>query len=131
MMLGVFAKTTRRKRGDKSYEYLSLVEAVRDGGKVGHRTLLRLGEVTALRDSGQLDRIIAALRAHAERPWAALDEATLESARSAGTAACRTRWPTRCSPWSPTASPTPARSGAFPSGWPRRWPCPPASWSPP
>jgi transposase len=93
MMPGVFVKTTRRKRGDKSYEYLSLVEAVREGGKTGHRTLLRLGEVTALRDSGQLDRIIAALRAHAERPWAALDEATLESARSVGTvAAVATVW---------------------------------------
>lgn len=57
-------KTTRRKRGDKSYEYLSLVESVRDGGRVGHRTLLRLGEVSALRDSGQLERIIAALQQH-------------------------------------------------------------------
>jgi transposase len=89
----VFVKTTRRRRGDKSYEYLSLVEAVREGGKVGHRTLLRLGEVTALRESGQLDRIIAALRAHAERPWAPLDEATASSARSVGAvAAVRTVW---------------------------------------
>ena len=46
------------------YEYLSLVESVRDGSKVGHRTLLRLGEVTALRESGQLERIVAALEAH-------------------------------------------------------------------
>jgi len=89
----VFVKTTRRRRGDKSYEYLSLVEAVREGGKVGHRTLLRLGEVTALRESGQLDRIIAALRAHAERPWAPLDEATTESSRSVGAvAAVRAVW---------------------------------------
>lgn len=65
----VFVKTTRRKRGDKSYEYLSLVETVRDGDRIGHRTLLRLGEVTALRSSGQLDRIIAALRRHAEDSW--------------------------------------------------------------
>ena len=46
------------------YEYLSLVESVRDGSKVGHRTLLRLGEVTALRESGQLERIVAALESH-------------------------------------------------------------------
>jgi len=83
----VFVKTTRRHRGDKHYEYLSLVEAVREGGKVGHRTLLRLGEVTALRESGQLDRIIAALVAHAERPWAALDEAEAASAGSVGVVA--------------------------------------------
>ena len=60
----MFVKTTRRRRGDKSYEYLSLVEAVRDGERTGHRTLLRLGEVTALRESGQLERIVAALRRH-------------------------------------------------------------------
>ena len=46
------------------YEYLSLVESVRDGARVGHRTLLRLGEVTALRESGQLERIVAALESH-------------------------------------------------------------------
>ncbi|MCQ3807598.1 MAG: hypothetical protein OXB92_15005 [Acidimicrobiaceae bacterium] len=57
-------KVTRRRRGDKVYEYLSLVESVRDGSKVGHRTLLRLGEVTALRESGQLERIVAALETH-------------------------------------------------------------------
>jgi len=57
-------KTTRRRRGDKTYEYLSLVESVRDGHKVGHRTLLRLGEITALRRSGELERIVAALSAH-------------------------------------------------------------------
>ena len=62
-------KTTVRRRGDKSYTYLSLVEAVREDGKAGHRTLLRLGEASALRDSGQLDRIIAALRTHAEGTW--------------------------------------------------------------
>ena len=57
-------KTTRRRRGDKTYEYLSLVETVRDGARIGHRTLLRLGEVSALRDSGQLERIVAALESH-------------------------------------------------------------------
>jgi transposase len=89
----VFVKTTRRKRGDKSYEYLSLVEAVRSGDKVGHRTLVRLGEVSALRESGQLDRIIAALRAHAERPWAPLDQATASCAPSVGAvAAVRAVW---------------------------------------
>jgi len=60
----VFVKTTRRRRGDKVYEYLSLVESVRDGSRVGHRILLRLGEVTALRESGQLERIVAALESH-------------------------------------------------------------------
>ena len=63
----MFVKTTRRRRGDKVYEYLALVESVRDGAKVKHRTLLRLGEVTALRDSGQLERIVAALQRHLER----------------------------------------------------------------
>ena len=87
-------KTTRRKRGDKSYEYLSLVEAVRDGDRTGHRTLLRLGEVTALRASGQLDRIVAALEHHLHaRPGRGRRRSTAESARAIGaTAAVRTVW---------------------------------------
>ena len=62
----MFVKRTVRRRGDKSYEYLSLVEAVRVNGKNTHTTLLRLGEVTELRESGQLDRIVKALSAYAE-----------------------------------------------------------------
>ena len=71
---GVFVKTTVRKRGDRNYTYLSLVESVRVDGKMKHNTLLRLGEVSELRDSGQLDRIIAALSHHANRTWLATDE---------------------------------------------------------
>ena len=62
----MFVKTTRRRRGDKLYEYLALVESVREGSKTRHRTLLRLGEVTSLRESGQLQRIVAALERHLE-----------------------------------------------------------------
>src|ERR1017187_3663255 len=65
----MFIKKTVRRRGDKRYEYLSLVEAVREDGKNTHRTLLRLGEVTELRASGQLDRIIKALRTYAKGNW--------------------------------------------------------------
>jgi hypothetical protein len=49
MVTAVYVKTTVRRRGEKEYCYLSLVEAVRVDGKVAHRTLLRLGEVTELR----------------------------------------------------------------------------------
>lgn len=63
----MYVKTTVRRRGDKEYRYLSLVEAVRVDGKVTHRTLLRLGEISELRSSGQLNRIIASLQAHAGR----------------------------------------------------------------
>lgn len=69
MVAGVFVKTTVRRRGDKVYTYLSLVEAVRVDGRGTHRTLLRLGEVSELRESGQLDRIIGALQAHADGTW--------------------------------------------------------------
>jgi transposase len=69
MLLTVYVKTTVRRRGDKEYSYLSLVEAVRVDGKVTHRTLLRLGEVSELRTSGQLDRIIASLQQHAQGTW--------------------------------------------------------------
>ncbi len=87
MVVGVFVKTTRRKRGDKTYTYLSLVEAGRVNGKVVHNTLLRLGEVTALRDSGQLDRIIAALEAHADGTWLSTAELEADAAPGFGAVA--------------------------------------------
>jgi len=92
----MFVKTTRVRRGNKTYEYLSLVEAERTGDKVGHRTLLRLGEVSELRASGQLERIVAALRAHLEPDDASnVDLAMLEaeSAPAFGSvAACDALW---------------------------------------
>ena len=88
-----FVKTTRRRRGDKVYEYLSLVESVRDGPKVGHRTLLRLGEVTALRESGQLERIVAALEAHLRRERVDVAAVAAEGAPAVGAvAAAATVW---------------------------------------
>lgn len=62
-------KSTVKRRGEHEYRYLSLVEAVREGRRVTQRTLLHLGEVSELRDSGQLDRIIEALSRHAEQTW--------------------------------------------------------------
>jgi transposase len=83
----VFVKTTVRKRGDKTYTYLSLVESVRVEGKMVHNTLLRLGEVSELRESGQLDRIIGALRAHAEKTWVSVDDAEAQAAPGYGAVA--------------------------------------------
>ncbi len=80
----MFVKTTRRRRGDKVYEYLSLVESVRKGTKVGHRTLLRLGEVTALRETGQLGRIIAALERHLHKERVDIDALAAEQAPAVG-----------------------------------------------
>jgi Transposase DDE domain len=89
----VFVKTTRVKRGNKTYEYLALVEAVRDGDRTGHRVLFRLGEASTLRASGQLDRIIAALQHYATRPWVPADELDAESAPAIGSiAAAHTLW---------------------------------------
>lgn len=80
----MFVKTTRVKRGNRVYEYLTLVEAVRDGDRTGHRVLFRLGEASALQASGELDRIIAALQAHAEGRWLAVDALAAEGAPAAG-----------------------------------------------
>ena len=90
IVLGMFVKTTRRRRGDKVYEYLSLVESFRDGSKVGHRTLLRLGEVTALRESGQLERIVAALERHLLRER--VDVGTLAAEGAPGVGAVAAVW---------------------------------------
>lgn len=78
----MYVKKTIRRRGDKTYTYLSLVEAARVDGRVTHRTLLRLGEATALRESGQLDRIIAALQEHADGTW--LNTAELDAQAAPG-----------------------------------------------
>jgi len=89
----VFVKTTRVKRDNKTYEYLSMVEAVREGGKVGHRVLFRLGEAEALRRSGELERIIAALRSHCAEPaegaetMVAVSSLTAEAAPAIGAVA--------------------------------------------
>ena len=80
----VFVKTTVRRRGDKAYTYLSLVESVRVDGKMTHNTLLRLGEVGELRRTRQLDRIIAALRTHAEGSWVDGDELSAAGAPGFG-----------------------------------------------
>lgn len=86
-------KTTRRRRGDKTYEYLSLVESVRVDGRNTHRTLLRLGEVTALRASGELERIITALENHLQRDRIAVATMSAEDTRVVGsTAAVAAVW---------------------------------------
>jgi Transposase DDE domain len=89
----VFVKTTRVKRDNKTYEYLSLVEAVRDGDRTGHRVLFRLGEASALRASGELDRIVAALSAHAAGDRLSVDDLAAEAAPAVGAvAAVWTQW---------------------------------------
>lgn len=90
---GMFLKTKRVRRANRTYEYLSLVESVRVNGTNTHRTLFRLGEASALRESGELDRIIAALTAHAERRWIDVDELDAEQAPAIGpVAAIKTWW---------------------------------------
>ena len=78
----MYVKTTTVRRGNRVYEYVTLVEAVRDGGRVRHEVIARLGEAGALRESGELDRIINALAEHAHRQIP--DTFTIESSLSAG-----------------------------------------------
>ncbi len=87
----MFVKTTRVRRDNTVYEYLSLAEAYRnEEGKTRHRTLLRLGEASTLRDSGELDRVIAALKRHTaaggaeEGDSVPIDELGAESAPGLG-----------------------------------------------
>ena len=89
----MFLKTKRVRRANRTYEYLSLVESVRVDGKNTHRTLFRLGEASALRETGELDRIIAALQAHAERRYVDVDQLEVDAAPMIGTmAAVRALW---------------------------------------
>ncbi|HZD22263.1 MAG TPA: hypothetical protein VE569_02515, partial [Acidimicrobiia bacterium] len=90
-------KTTRVRRGNTVYEYLSLAEAYRnEEGKTRHRTLLRLGEASTLRDSGELDRIIAALKRHVvggeHADMVGVGELEAESAPGIGAVAAVAAW---------------------------------------
>ena len=80
-------KTSTVRRGNKVYEYLTLVEAVREGTRTRHETVLRLGEASVLRETGQLDRIIAALQRHVEGDWVRTDGLEATDARSIGAVA--------------------------------------------
>jgi transposase len=89
----MFVKTKRVRRANRTYEYLTLVESVRVNGTNTHRTLFRLGEASALRETGELDRIIAALQAHAERRYVDLDDMEVDQAPMIGTmTAVRQLW---------------------------------------
>jgi hypothetical protein len=83
----MYVKRTVRKRGDKEYTYLALVEAVRSGGKNTQRELFRLGEVGELERTGQLDRIVAALSSYTTKHWIASDELEGAGAPSYGAVA--------------------------------------------
>lgn len=83
----MFVKTSTIRRGNKVYEYLSLVEAVREGKRTHHRTVLRLGEASVLRQTGQLERIIAALQRHVEGDWVHTGDLDATDARSIGAVA--------------------------------------------
>ena len=67
-----------------------MVESFHEGPKVKHRTLVRLGEVTALRQSGQLERIVAALERHLVRER--VDVAALEAEGAPAVGAVAAIW---------------------------------------
>lgn len=53
----MFVRVKRVRRGTKTYEYLQLVEGVREAGTVRQRVVATLGRVDELKQSGQLDRL--------------------------------------------------------------------------
>src|SRR5581483_4338861 len=83
----MYVKRAVRKRGDKSYTYLSLVEAVQVDGKNRQWELLRLGEVGDLERSGQLDRIVAILSTFASSSYVSIDALSANAAPSFGAVA--------------------------------------------
>jgi hypothetical protein len=57
----MYPRVKRVRSGDRTYEYLQLVEGHREGGKVRQRVVATLGRVDELKASGQLDRWAGAL----------------------------------------------------------------------
>lgn len=52
----MYPRVKRVRRGERTYEYLQLVEGRREDGKVRQRVVATLGRVDELKASGQLDR---------------------------------------------------------------------------
>jgi hypothetical protein len=52
----MYPRVKRVRRGERTYEYLQLVEGRRQGGKVRQRVVATLGRVDELKATGQLDR---------------------------------------------------------------------------
>jgi len=72
-------------RGDKrTYRYLNLVESFREGSRVSHRVVARLGEADEMKASGELARLVAALGQHLDD---GRSELTVDSAPSIGATA--------------------------------------------
>lgn len=57
----VFARLKKVKSGAKSYEYVQIVEGVREDGKVKQRVIATLGRADELCGSGQLDSLVQSL----------------------------------------------------------------------
>jgi hypothetical protein len=56
----MFPRVKRVRRGERTYEYLQLVEGTRQGGQVRQRVVATLGRIDELKATGQLDRWAAA-----------------------------------------------------------------------
>lgn len=57
----MFGRIKRVKSGDKIYEYVQIVDGVREGGKVKQRVIATLGRAEDLCSSGQLDGLVQSL----------------------------------------------------------------------
>ncbi|MBW3562933.1 MAG: IS1634 family transposase, partial [Actinobacteria bacterium] len=53
----MYVRIKRVERGDKTYEYVQLVEGRRVDGKVKQKVVATLGRLDELKASGQLDRL--------------------------------------------------------------------------
>jgi transposase len=84
----VHVKVSTVRSGKKTYRYLTLAESFRnEDGQPRSRIVARLGEVSEMTTSGELERIVEALSAQLGRPPSS--ELTAESAPSYGAmAAC-------------------------------------------
>jgi len=79
----VYVKVSTVRSGKKIYRYLTLAESYRnDQGQPRHRVVARLGELSEMTSSGELERIVDALSAQLGR--GASVELTAESAPSYG-----------------------------------------------
>ncbi len=60
----MFLRVKRVRSGERTYEYLQLVQGARQEGKVRQRVVATLGRVDELKRTGQIDRLAAAFARH-------------------------------------------------------------------
>jgi len=78
----MFARVSTVQRGDKTYQYLQILEAYRDNGRPKQRVVANLGRVDLL--GGKLDDLVSSLRKYCQKQFTLPEEMACKQALAWG-----------------------------------------------